>query len=56
MKKGDTVEILYQSVNPENIAEGNLTGNTTIMIVMGAVFVLIGVALAVKAFVFKRPV
>ena len=53
MQKGDEVEILYQSSNPENIAEGNLTGNATIMIVLGVVFALIGVALGIKAFI--RP-
>ncbi len=53
MQKGDEVTILYQSANPENIAEGNLTGNATIMIVIGAVFALIGVAMEIKAFI--RP-
>jgi len=53
MQKGDEVTILYQSANPENIAEGNLTGNATIMIVIGAVFALIGVAMEIKAVI--RP-
>ena len=53
MQKGDEVEILYQTANPENIAEGNLTGNAAIMIVMGAVFTLIGVVMEIKAFI--RP-
>ena len=53
MKKGDEVEILYQSSNPENIAEGNVAGNAVIMIVAGAVFALIGLVMTVKAFI--RP-
>ena len=53
MKKGDEVKILYQSANPENIAEGDLTGNAAIMIAAGAVFALIGAGMGVKAFI--RP-
>ena len=53
MQKGDEVEILYQTANPANIAEGNLSGNATIMIVMGVVFALMGVGLGIKAFI--RP-
>lgn len=53
MQKGDEVEILYQSSNPENIAEGNIAGNATIMIVIGAVAALAGLVMAVKAFI--RP-
>ena len=53
MQKGDQVEILYQSADPTNIAEGNISGNATIMIVLGAVFAVIGVAAVIKAFV--RP-
>ena len=53
MKKGDEVEVLYQSSDPTNIAEGNLTGNATIMIVIGAVCALVGVVAVVKAIV--RP-
>ncbi len=53
MKKGDEVEVLYQSSDPTNIAEGNLTGNATIMIVIGAVCTLFGVAAVVKAII--RP-
>ena len=52
-QKGDQVEILYQSADPTNIAEGNISGNATIMIVLGAVFAVIGVAAVIKAFV--RP-
>lgn len=51
MKKGDEVRILYQSANPENIAEGNLTGNAAVMIVMGAAFTLIGLFMGLKAIV-----
>ena len=53
MQKGDEVEVLYQSSDPTNIAEGNLTGNATIMIVIGAVCTLFGVAAVVKAII--RP-
>ena len=53
MHKGDEVKILYQSANPENIAEGDLTGNAAIMIAVGAVFALIGAGMGVKAFI--RP-
>ena len=38
MKNGDDVTVLYQSSNPDNIAEGNITGNAVIMIVAGAAF------------------
>ena len=51
MQKGDEVVILYQSANPENIAEGNLSGNAAIMIVMGVVFVLISVVMIIKAII-----
>lgn len=53
MQKGDEVEVLYQSSDPTNIAEGNLTGNATIMIVIGAVCTLAGVAAVVKSII--RP-
>ena len=53
MQKGDEVEVLYQSSDPTNIAEGNLTGNATIMIVLGAVCTMFGVAAVVKAII--RP-
>lgn len=50
MKVGDEVEILYQTSNPENIAEGNITGNSVIIIVIGAVITLGGLFMTVKAF------
>ena len=53
MQKGGEVEVLYQSSDPTNIAEGNLTGNATIMIVIGAVCALFGVAAVVKSII--RP-
>ena len=53
MQKGDEVEVLYQSSDPTNIAEGNLTGNATIMIVIGAVCTLFGAAAVVKSII--RP-
>ena len=51
MKKGDEVEILYQSSNPENFAEKNVTGNSVIMIVIGAVLALAGVFMGLRAFI-----
>ncbi len=53
MEKGGEVEILYKSSDPTDIAEGNLTGNATIMIVIGAVCTLAGVVAVIKAIV--RP-
>ena len=53
MKVGDTLDILYQSSNPENFCEKNITGNSMIMIGVGVVLALAGVFLAVKAIV--RP-
>ncbi len=53
MHKGDEIEILYQSSNPENIAEGNVAGNAVFIIAVGAVLALIGIVTAVKAFI--RP-
>ena len=53
MKNGDDVTVLYQSSNPDNIAEGNLTGNAVIMIVTGAAFAMIGLAMGIKAVI--RP-
>lgn len=53
MQKGDEIEILYQSDNPQNIAESNIAGNAAIMIVIGSVFALIGAAMGIKAIV--RP-
>lgn len=53
MQKGGEVEVLYQSSDPTNIAEGNLTGNATIMIVIGAVCALFGAAAVVKSII--RP-
>ncbi len=53
MQKGGEVEVLYQSSDPTNIAEGNLTGNATIMIVIGAVCALLGAAAVVKSII--RP-
>ena len=53
MQKGGEVEVLYQSSDPTKIAEGNLTGNATIMIVIGAVCTLAGVVAVVKSII--RP-
>ena len=51
MKDGDKIEILYQSSDPEQIAEKNITGNAVIFIVAGAVLILGGVFAEVKAFI-----
>ena len=53
MKVGDEINILYQSANPEEISETNITGNATIFIVAGAVLSLIGVFMILKNF-FRR--
>ena len=51
MKKGDEVTVLYQSANPENIAEGNLTGNAVFIIVAGALLALVGLFTGFKALI-----
>ena len=51
MKDGDTLEILYQSTNPENIAEKNITGNAVLFIAIGSVLALAGVFGEIRAFV-----
>ncbi|MBQ6066237.1 MAG: DUF3592 domain-containing protein [Clostridia bacterium] len=51
MKTGDELEIKYESANPENISEANITGSATIMIVMGAVFALVGIVSSLRALI-----
>lgn len=53
MQKGDEIEIVYDSSNPEHFAEKNITGNSIIFIAVGAVLTLGGVAAIIKAVV--RP-
>ena len=51
MKDGDTVEIIYQSSDPENFAEKNLTGNSILFIAIGAVLILGGIIGEIRAFI-----
>lgn len=49
---GDTVEILYQSQNPEKIAAPNMTTGAVIFIIVGAVVAIGGCISTVRA-IFK---
>lgn len=51
MKDGDEIEILYQSSDPTKISEKNITGNSVLFIVIGAVLSLAGVFLVIRAFI-----
>ncbi len=53
MKNGDELEILYQSSNPENFAEKNITGNAMIFLGVGIVLVLGGAIAEVRTFIKK---
>ena len=53
MKTGDELEILYQSSNPENFAEKNITGNAMIFLGVGIVLVLGGAIAEVRTFIKK---
>ncbi len=53
MQNGDEIEIRYQSADPEQIAEKNITGNAIIFIAVGAVLIVVGILSGVKAIV--RP-
>ena len=53
MKDGDRLEILYQSSDPGNFAEKNVTGNAVLFIAAGAVLSLGGVIAEIRAFVRK---
>lgn len=53
MQNGDEIEIRYQSANPEQIAEKNITGNAIIFIAVGAVLIVVGILSGVKAII--RP-
>lgn len=53
MKDGDEIEIRYQSANPEEISEANITGNAAIIIVVGSAMCLIGAFLILKS-IFRR--
>ena len=51
MQKGDKVELLYKSSDPTQIAEGNMSSNAVIMIIVGAVFAVLGIGSAVRSFI-----
>ena len=51
MKVGDTVDILYQSKNPEKISGQNPTAGGIIFIVLGALVAIVGCFSAIRAFV-----
>ena len=53
MKDGDEIEIRYQSANPGEISEANITGNAAIIIVVGSVLCLIGAFFILKS-IFGR--
>ena len=53
MKKGDTVEILYDSTFPERISEKNITGNAVLFIIIGVVLILAGIFMGIRIF-FNR--
>ena len=54
MEIGDTVEILYQSQNPEKISAPNITSGGIIFIVVGVVAAVGGCISAIRAFVRRR--
>ena len=49
MKVGDTVEILYQSKNPEKISEKDISKTAAIIIGVGALLLIVGIFLVIKA-------
>ena len=48
MKKGDKIEILYQTSDPSSIAEADIAGNAVILIVIGAVVTAAGIVVGVR--------
>ncbi len=53
MKVGDELEILYQSADPTQISEKNITGSAILIFVAGAVFIVIGLVMSLRALI--RP-
>ena len=53
MKVGDELEILYQSADPTQISEKNITGSAILFFVAGAVFIVIGLVMSIRALI--RP-
>lgn len=51
MQVGDTIELLYQSKDPTKISGKNITGNSVIMIVVGAIVAIGGIIAEIKAFI-----
>ena len=54
MNVGDTVEILYQSQNPEKISAKNITSGGIIVIVVGALVAIGGCFSGIKFFIKMR--
>ena len=48
MKKGDKIEILYQTSDPTNIAEADIAGNAVLLIAIGAVVTAAGIVVGVR--------
>ena len=51
MQVGDTMEILYQSKNPEKISGQNPSKNGIIFCALGAVFAIVGCVSAIRSFI-----
>lgn len=54
LKVGDTVDILYQSKDPSKISGQNITGNSIIFIVVGAVAALGGCISTLITFIRRK--
>ena len=50
---GDSIEIRYQSQNPEKISDMNVAKTSLIFAGMGAIATLVGIVMAIKAFKVK---
>ena len=53
MQVGDKIELLYQSKDPSKISGKNITGNSVIMIVIGAVVAIGGIIAEIRTFIKK---
>jgi hypothetical protein len=53
LKVGDTVEILYQSKNPDKIAAPNISKKAFMIIAAGAVFFVVGLVLFFKSLIAR---
>lgn len=54
MQVGDTVEILYQSKNPEKISGKNIGKTAALTIGVGALFLIVGIFLVLKALMGRQ--